>query len=595
MSLKAAVVLAAAAGASACSNIIVTPEISADSSSMIAYNADSATLFGSLYHYSAAKHAEGTMRDVYDWDTGVYLGQIKEAPETYNVVGNMNQFGLTIGETTYGGVSDLQKQSKAIIDYGSLIWITLQRSKNAREAIKTIGSLLSEYGYASEGESFSIADQNEAWIMEIIGKGEYELGAVWVARKIPAGYVTAHANQARITTFPLDDPENCIYAPDTISFAKKYGFYAKDGKDEEFSFSDAYNPVSFEGARFCEARVWSFFGDIMGDDFAEQYLDYAQGYNLTNRMPLWVAPSAKLSLNDVFQHMRNHYENTPLDMTGRSFSDVGAAFGYMAQRAHPLTWEASTSTSTTTTNEKAAVEKTAEYFHERPIGTPQTGWNFVAQSRRWMPTELSGLLWFGVDDSSTTAHFPIYGSATSVPASFSGKGAQDGVTPPVMTFNFQSAFTVFNLVANWAYSRWDLIYPEVYSQILAVEAQFQTTMHELDEQAVEKYNREGPASAVQFVTEKCTQLGDSLVSRWGQFFGQLFMKYRDGYVITPSESSQSCGCSVANGAYDQSWLNRIVKDTKDHYKVPAEEQLLQSQSTKGPVRDPAKLELLSRR
>jgi dipeptidase len=267
---------------------------------MVAYNADSATLYGSLYHYPKANHqTPGAMRDVYNWDTGVYLGQIKEAAETYNVVGNMNEFGLVIGETTFGGIAELQVQSKAVIDYGSLIWITLQRSKTAREAINTIGALLSEYGYASEGESFSLADPTEAWVMEIIGKGELELGAVWVAKKVPAGHVTAHANQARITTFAQFGDEDTIFAPDTVSFAKKYGFYPTAAPDASFSFSDTFNPVSFEGARFCEARVWSFFGKVMGDDWAAQYLDYAQGYNLTNRMPLFVAPPKKLSLGDV--------------------------------------------------------------------------------------------------------------------------------------------------------------------------------------------------------------------------------------------------------------------------------------------------------
>jgi len=523
------------------------------------------------------------MRDVYNWDTGVYLGQIKEATETFNVVGNMNQFGLVIGETTYGGIAELQVQSKGLIDYGSLIWITLQRSKTAREAIATIGSLLAEYGYVSEGESFSIADPTEAWVMEIIGKGEFELGAVWVAKKVPAGHVTAHANQARITTFAPDD--DTLFAPDTVSFAKKYGFYPKVAPDAAFSFSDTYNPVSFEGARFCEARVWSFFGAVMGADWAAQYLDYAQGYNLTNRMPLFVAPPKKLSLDEVFSAMRSHYEGTELDMTGSTFSDVGAAFGGMAQRAHPLTW----------------TSQSAEYLNERPIGTPQTGWNFVAQSRRWMPAELAGLLWFGVDDSSTTAHFPIYGSCTSVPQSFAGKGAQDGVTPPIMTFNMQTAFTAFNLVANWAYSRWDLIYPDVLARVLAVEAHFQQTIMQLDKEALQKYETEGASAAVAMVTLRCGQFGDSLVQQWGQFFGELFVKYRDGYVISASEESQNCGCKVANGAYPQQWLDRIVGDTQEHYKVPSEAQLLQGQGQgqgprgNGGVRDSRKLELLSRR
>ena len=382
------------------------------------------------------------MRQVYDWDSGKYLGEIPEVAHTYNVVGNMNEFGLSIGETTYGGVTALQQQDGALIDYGSLIWITLQRAKTAREAIEVASSLMAEYGYASEGESFSIIDNNEAWVMEIIGKGNYEKGAVWVARKVPEGYVTAHANQARITTFPLNNPDECVYSPDVISFAKDIGLYPKDASDSQFSFSDVYDAVTFSGARFCEARVWSFFGDIMGQEWADQYLDYAMGLNLTNRMPLWVSPPSKLSTSDVMSHMRNHYENTKLSMDGKQFPDVGAIYDSVPVRAHPLTWYDSND---------------VEYLNERPIATQQTGWNFVAQSRPWMPPELSGLLWFGVDDSATTVRFPIYGSASRVPLAFAGKGAQDGVTPPLMEFNDERAFDIFNLVSNWAYSRWDLM------------------------------------------------------------------------------------------------------------------------------------------
>jgi dipeptidase len=290
--------------------------------------------------------------------------------------------------------------------------------------------------------------------MEIIGKGNYEKGAVWVARKIPQGYVSAHANQARITTFPLDSPDECLYSPDVVSFAKDIGLYPKDSPDSEFSFSDIYDAVTFSGARFCDARVWSFFGDIMGEEWADQYLDYAMGVNLTNRMPLWVSPPSKVSASDVMGHMRNHYENTKLSMDGLQFPDVGASFDSVPVRAHPLTWTASNN---------------VEYLNERPIATQQTGWNFVSQSRSWMPTELSGLMWFGVDDSATTVRFPIYGSATRVPLAFAGKGAQDGVTPPVMEFDDERAFDIFNLVANWVYLCWDYMYPELKETIENLE------------------------------------------------------------------------------------------------------------------------------
>lgn len=400
-----------------CSNLIVSPGASSDGSSIVAYNADSGTLYGSLYHYPAADHAPGTMRDVYDWDSGAYLGQIEEVAHTYNVVGNINEYGVIIGETTFGGLSVLQSQTGAKIDYGSLIWITLQRSKTAREAIQTISDLMSAYGYASEGESFSIADQNEAWIMEIIGKGNYEKGAVWVARKVPEGYICAHANQARITTFPLNNPEDTLYAPDVISFARQIGAYPEDKPDEEFSFSDVYDAVTFDGARFCDARVWSVFSTVMGQDWSNQYLDYAQGYNLTNRLPLFVKPTNdyKVSLVDAMNYMRSHYENGALDMSGEQFSDVGA-YTYSPYRAHPLTW-----TSTLNPDGSTAANPVT-YLHERPIATPQTGWNFVAQSRKWMPRQFSGIIWFGVDDSGTTVRFPVFGSATKIPEAFAGPG-----------------------------------------------------------------------------------------------------------------------------------------------------------------------------
>eukprot|EP00602_Paraphysomonas_sp_CaronLab_P009703 CAMPEP_0185024584 /NCGR_PEP_ID=MMETSP1103-20130426/7709_1 /TAXON_ID=36769 /ORGANISM="Paraphysomonas bandaiensis, Strain Caron Lab Isolate" /LENGTH=580 /DNA_ID=CAMNT_0027557599 /DNA_START=14 /DNA_END=1756 /DNA_ORIENTATION=+ len=560
-----------------CSNIIVSPGASADSSSMVAYNADSAALYGSLYHYPAADHPKNSMRDIYDWDTGVYLGQIEEVEHTYNVVGNMNEFGLSIGETTYGGVSELQSQPGAKIDYGSLIWVTLQRAKTAREAIHTISRLMSENGYASEGESFSIADPHEAWVMEIIGKGSYERGAVWVARRIPDGYVCAHANQARITTFPLDDPEDTLYAPDVISFARKIGLY--DGPDEEFSFSDVYDAVTFSGARFCEARVWSFFGDVMGEEWAQQYLDYAQGYNLTNRMPLWVKPVQKVSLKDTMRHMRNHYENTPLAMDGEVFPDVGASYGYTPVRAHPLTW---------TSGSK-------EYLNERPIATQQTGWNFIAQSRKWMPQEFSGLLWFGVDDSATTVRFPVYGSATRVADAFAGAGAQDGVTPPLMKFDFQSAFSVFNLVANWAYSRWDLMYPDVLARIESLEDSLIAQANDVDIKAKQVLESSGVSAAIELVTSFSVDAGNSLVRSWANFFGEMFVKYKDGYVFTEDSSEPSCGCSVANGAYTQSWYDRIVADTGDHYLVHEDVDALKASAKRPGLMPVSKAQLLARR
>lgn len=410
-------------------------------------------------------------------------------------------------------------------------------------------------------------------IMEIIGKGNYEKGSVWVARKIPDGYVSAHANLARITTFPLNSPDDCIYASDTISFAKSIGLYS--GKDEDFSFSDIYDPVTFDGARFCDARVWSFFGDIMGEEWAAQYESYAQGYNLTNRMPLWVKPLEAVSLKGVMEYMRNHYEGTSLDMTGTTFRDVGAGFGNNPNRVRPLTWSSNGNT----------------YFNERAIGTPQTGWNFVAQSRASVPSFMSGLLWFGVDDSSTTVHFPVYGSVKEVSPAFAGKGAQDGVITPILKFDFNSAFSVFNLVANWAYSRWNTIYPDVYSKIIEKESEYMSAVIEVDKQALLLLGSEGSEAAVDYLTAFSKETGDSLVQQWGQFFGDLFMKYRDGYVVTPSSSNQACGCSAGSKPYPQEWYDRIAEDTGDHLKYPVETIAVEQKAHLKPV---SKVDLLSK-
>mmetsp|Transcript_9391 Transcript_9391/g.22274 ORF Transcript_9391/g.22274 Transcript_9391/m.22274 type:complete len:573 (-) Transcript_9391:375-2093(-) len=544
MAFRAATVACTVSAAVACSNLLLSPGATVDESSIISYNADSVELYGSLYHYPASKNKKGSMRDVYNWDEGTFMGQIPEAEETYNVIGNMNEYALTIGETTAGGLEDLQgTQSKAIIDYGSLIYITLQRSKTAREAIKTIGDLMDNYGYASEGESFSIADPNEVWVMEIMGKGEYELGAVWVARKIPDGYVSGHANQMRITTFPLDKPDDTLYSKDVITFARKIGAF--DGADEDFSFSDVYDPVTFEGARFCEGRVWSFFGSIMGQEWADQYADYAMGFNLTNRMPLWVQPPTKISALDVMEHMRNHFEGSSLAFT----EDVGAGAFESPYRWRPLTWDL---------NDKT-------YVNERAIGTQQTGWNFVAQMRRSLPRELGGLLWFGVDDSATTVRFPIFGSATSPPSAFAGAGTQDGVTPPMFDFNMDSAHNVFNLVANWAYTRWNIMYPELKAKIMAKEQQYWADVQAVTADALQIYNSKGPEAAVEYTTEFSSKVGNALVKEWGALFGQMFSKYRDGYTITPNPESTACGCTTENPGYGDKTYQRIVDETGDQY------------------------------
>jgi dipeptidase len=397
---------------------------------MITYAADSHVLYGELYYRPAADYPQGAMMDITEWDTGKPLGKIKQAQHTYNVVGNMNEFQVAIGETTFGGHEELV-DSTAKIDYGSLMYIALQRSKSAREAIKTMTSLVAEYGYHSEGESFSISDKNEAWILEMIGKGPGNTGAVWVARRIPDGYISGHANQARITTFPLDNTDECLYSPDVISFAKEKGYFKGENKD--FSFADAYAPLSFDGVRFCEIRVWSMFRKVNAD--MDKYFDYVKGANLKNRLPLWIKPDRKITLHDMMMFMRDHLEGTELDMT----KDPGAGPFGLPYRWRPLTWKLDS----------------IEYCNERATSTQQTGFSFVAQSRSWLPDPIGGILWFGVDDAASTVYSPMYSSITKVPESFAvGNG-------DMLTYSDNSAFWTFNMVANFCYLRYNIMIEDV--------------------------------------------------------------------------------------------------------------------------------------
>lgn len=390
----------------ACSNILVSKGASKDGSVLLSYSADSHILYGELYYKKGNVHAPGTMLKIYEWDTGKYLGEIAQAPRTYNMVGNMNEHQVIITETTFGGLPQLE-DTTGIVDYGSLIYITLQRAKSAREAIKIMADLVNEYGYRSSGESISIADKNEIWILEIIGKGtkmvngkNVNKGAVWVAMRIPDGYVSAHANHARITQFPLNDPQNCLYSPDVISFAKESGLYK--GSDKDFSFSDVYAPLDFGSMRGCEARVWSAFNIMgkgkIGDKPSDFYLGYAMGHNAANRLPLFIKPAEKISVKDVANIMRDHYEGTALDMT----KDIGAGGHALPYRWRPMTFKVDG----------------ASYTNERAIATQQTGFWLVGQSRNWLPDEIGGILWFGVDDAATSCLTPIYTSTLKVPECF---------------------------------------------------------------------------------------------------------------------------------------------------------------------------------
>jgi dipeptidase len=366
----------------------------------------------------------------------------------------------------------------------------------------------------------------------------------------------------------MDSPEDCLYAPDTVSFAKSIGLFPADQPDEDFSFSDIYDPVTFEGARFCEARVWSFFGAVMGSKWSHQYLDYAQGYNLTNRMPLFVKPLKQLSPQDVMQAMRNHYEGTALDGTGKVFPDVGAAQYADPNRKAPTEWTASDAPGRT-------------YFNERNIGQAPTGWSIVCQARPNVPRHMAALLWFGIDDSSTSVHWPLYGSATRVPKSWAGQGPQDGVTPPLMKFSLDSAFYVFNLVANFAYSRWDLIYADVHAEIIRKEGEYFNLVADTDAKALSMFDLQEYSNdeVVEFLTSFSYELGDALTRDWFTFFGELFVKFRDGYVTTAG-AAPVCGCQSSNAPYQDEWYNRIVADTGDIYLVPPADEALLKRTTK---------------
>lgn len=560
--------------AQACTNYLITPGASVDGSSMISYAADSHVLYGELYHYPAADYPEGAMREIVDWDSGRYVGRIPEVAHTYNVVGNMNEWQLAIGETTFGGLPNLENP-EGLIDYGSLIYITLQRSKTAREAIKTMAELVANYGYISSGESFSIADPNEVWIMELIGKGQ-EKGAVWVALRIPDGYVSGHANQARITTFPLANKKNknsitsknidkllknpnidCVYAEDVISFAKNNNLYA--GPDAQFSFSDVYAPVDFSGARACEIRVWTMFNQVV--DGMDKYWDYATGRNInrakpyvsgevqtpenfpTNRMPLWVKPNEKVSVLDMMAFMRDHLEGTELDMS----QDVGAGPFHCPYRSRPMGWEVDG----------------VEYVHERATATQQTGFSFVAQCRPNTINNIGGIIWFGVDDAASTVYCPMYTCMTEIPLCFrEGNGG-------IMEYSETAAFWVFNQVTNWAYTKYEYIHPEIAAKQADYESRWVSCIANIDEKANALY-QEDPAKAVDYLTKFSNKEAEKLTADWREFYKYLFVKYMDFNIKEAQPTPKShkyIAPKVEQPKYSEEYYRAIIEQTGDKLKV----------------------------
>ncbi len=555
----------------ACTNVLVTKGASSDGSNMISYAADSHQLYGELYYAPAGIWAKDAMRIINEWDTGKPLGQIPQVARTYQRVGNMNEHQLIIAETTYGGRSELY-DPQGIMDYGSLIYIALERCKTAREAIKTVVDLANEFGYASSGESFSFADKDEVWVMDLIGKGEGNKGIVWVARRVPDGYICAHANQARISTFPLNDPENCMYAADVITFAREKGWF--NGKDEEFSFCDTYAPLDFSGMRGCEARAWAAFnilcdgkftfedeqGNVITKD-AYDYIDYAMGYDKSKRFPLFVKPSRKISMKNVADVMRDHYEGTPMDMT----TDIGAGGNALPYRWRPMGFE----------------YDGKEYVNERAIATQQTGFWFVGQSRGWLPDEIGGVNWFGCDDAATSYLTPIYTCTNEVPECFRvGNG-------DMITYSPTSAFWMTNRVANACYKAYNIMFPTVDAEIDAWENMMMEEVVKADKAALEIYNaaQEKPAKKIRrndkerktvdpyaevrnYLTAFSVDNAQKIFDKWVKLEELLLVKYIDGNVKAQNPdgsfvTNEHTGCipdKITQPGYTDKWKEATAKD-----------------------------------
>ena len=524
----------------ACTNLIVGKKASSDGSVIVSYSADSYGMFGFLCHYPAAINESGVMRDIYEWDTGKYLGQIKEAKQTYNVIGNMNEFQVTIGETTFGGRPELV-DSTGIMDYGSLIYVALQRSRTAKEAIKVMTDLVKEYGYYSSGESFTVADPNEAWILEMIGKGPGVKGAVWVAVRIPDDCIAAHANQSRIHKFDMNDKNNCLYSPDVISFAREKGYFS--GMNKDFSFADAYCPLDFSGLRACEARVWSFF-NMYNKTIGKAYLSYIEGTS-KEPMPLYIKPDRKISVRDVQQAMRDHYEGTPLDIT----SDPGAGPFKTPYRLSPLTFQV----------------EGEEYFNERPISTQQSGFTFVAQMRSTMPDVIGGVLWFGVDDANMTVFTPVYCNTDRVRDVYA-EGEGDCVT-----FSWNSAFWIYNWVAGMVRPRYSLMIDDMRQEQKKLEDTYSQAQEGVESVALKMY-ADDPEKAKDFLTRYTQMTAQAAVNSWKKLGEFLIVRYNDG-VVKPVKNGKIVRPETGNTAeverpgYPDEFLKEIVKATGERYKV----------------------------
>ena len=539
--MAAVLMLAVVMKGVACTNLIVGKAASVDGSVLVTYSADSFGMFGHLCHYLAGKHAPGTMVDIRDWDSNKYLGQIPQVAETYNVIGNINEYQVTIAETTFGGRPELVDKN-GLIDYGSLIYLGLQRSRTAREAIKVMTDLVKEYGYYSGGESFTIADPNEVWIMEMIGKGTGVKGAVWVAVRIPDDCIAAHANQSRIHQFDLNDKENCMYSPDVISFAREKGYF--NGKNKDFSFADAYAPADFSALRFCEARVWSFYRKHNAE--MDKYLSYIMG-ETKEPMPLYIKPDKKVSLQDIQNDMRDHYEGTPLDMT----KDLGAGAYNSPYRPSPLTFKVDGQ----------------ECFNERPISTQQSAFTFVAQMRSNLPNAVGGILWFGLDDANMIAYVPVYCCTDRVPDCFAGNKGADGVT-----FSWDNSFWVCNWISNMIYPRYGLMIDDLRAVQSRLEKGFFDAQADVEKKAVELYESD-PAQAKKYLTDYTVASAENMHKEWRKLGEFLIVKYNDIVVKKVKDgqferTENGIGAFPNRPGYPEDYNRKVIKETGDRYKMP---------------------------
>lgn len=527
----------------ACTNFIVGKKASVDGSVICSYNADDYGMFIGLAHYAAGTHKKGEMRDIVDWDTHKYIGKIPEAPVTYNVIGNINEFQVTIGETTYGGREEMVNPDGGI-DYGSLIYLGLQRSRTAREAIKVMTTLAQTYGYCSEGETFTICDPNEAWIMEMQGKGKGEKGVVWVAQRIPDDAICGHANQSRIGKFNMKDKNNVMYAKDVVAFARKKGWFS--GKDADFNWKMTYAKPDFSGRRICDARVWSFFNRYAKG--MDKYLPWALGKDATAEdMPLWVKPARKLSVQDVQVAMRDHYEGTPMAIDS---TDIGGGIWQMPYRPTPLFYEV---------NGK-------KYFNERPTSTQQTGFTFVAQMRAWLPRKVGGVLWFGNDDGNMVAYTPIYCGNTVQPECYNTPGAD------ALTFSMKNAYWVCNWVSNMVYPRYSQMFPSLKAVRDSLEQSYFARQKEVEDKAVAMAATNEDAAA-RYLNDYSNTVAQQMLARWKQLAFYLIVKYNDMTVKPEKDGKflrtpEGIGVAVKRPGYPETYRKQIVKQTGDRYEVP---------------------------